>query len=212
MNLTCFKVSLNFVKLSLCALCSSLLVDVCELNRACCDCTCPVSVDSCAVLNALDDVFEIGKGTEARNKNPLNRLVGDFGIADEIKGAVTNIEEGAKKSGNKWLKIAVPVALALGGVAAYLGLRGGKNAKNIQKPQPQPNVIPQEQVGKIEEKPQEINPEKPQEIIEENIQESVAEMPQNIIAEKTINITTADFDFRPSIDKEEEMPRLYRVG
>ena len=72
----------------------------------------------------MTEVFDIPAGMEGRNKNPLNRLVGDkFGIADPLL-------ENASKVKNKWTNIIIGtgVAIAAVGTAAYVYLKN-KNAK-----------------------------------------------------------------------------------
>ncbi len=71
----------------------------------------------------LDDIFEVGRGYEARNKSPLNRLVGTFGTFSETAEKVFNIKANSR-----------PMKLILGVVGGLIVLTGGyflyKNAKS----------------------------------------------------------------------------------
>ena len=75
-----------------------------------------------------EDGMEIPKGWEGRNKNPMQRLVGEFGGKFEklkraartvIEETVDNAQETiTKPSGSKWQKVGAYIAL---GAVAVLG-------------------------------------------------------------------------------------------
>jgi hypothetical protein len=49
--------SLDFVELSLCSLSSDILIELCQLNRTCFECSCLVSIKCLSGLNCVDSIF-----------------------------------------------------------------------------------------------------------------------------------------------------------
>ena len=85
-----------------------------------------------------DDAFEVHKGWEGRNKNPMNRLVGEFGGKfEELKRvAKTKAEEATtvltNPHGSKWQKTAAYITLGLivlAGGGAYVYNKNKNNSK-----------------------------------------------------------------------------------
>lgn len=92
-----------------------------------------------------NEVWEIDKGWEARNKDPLHRLVGEFKakvetVKTKVTEAVANAtEEASKKSGSKVGKIIAVSALsvlALGGGGYYAYTKNWFKKKEEQPAQP----------------------------------------------------------------------------
>ena len=79
----------------------------------------------------MTEVFEIPRGMEARNTNPMKRLVGErFGIADTLV-------ENAQKIRNKWTKAVVftGIGIAALGTAAYIHLKNKAKIAATTKPE-----------------------------------------------------------------------------
>lgn len=83
-----------------------------------------------------EEAFEISKGWEARNKNPMRRLVGEFGgKIEELKRVATTKSEEAIKTitnpkGSKWNKAAAYITLGvivLAGGGAYIYKKNKKS-------------------------------------------------------------------------------------
>ena len=84
----------------------------------------------------MTEVFDIPGGWEARNKNPLKRLVGDrFGIADPLK-------ENVQKIRNKWTRAIIfsGIAIAAVGTAGYFHIKNKSN-KTTQNTEQKLNKI-----------------------------------------------------------------------
>lgn len=79
----------------------------------------------------LEDIFEVDRGWDSRNKNPLQRLVGAFG---EFKEEAESVIGAASKS--KPMKIIITIAgcLAVASGAYYLIKGRGQNAAKAQSP------------------------------------------------------------------------------
>ena len=83
----------------------------------------------------MNEVWEIDKGWEARNKKPMRRLVGHF------ENAVNRAAEQTSKLKNKWTKLVTVagIGIAAAGSGVYLYFR--QKNKNLGSSIPQPPVI-----------------------------------------------------------------------
>ncbi len=106
----------------------------------------------------MEDAFEIDKGWEGRNKNPLTRLVGEFNgkiqdmkrvviekvsdVQEAAKDTVETIIDGSKKVRNRWLRIVIGggVALAAIGTGSYLYWKNKNKTQNTNTQQPTNNT------------------------------------------------------------------------
>ena len=81
----------------------------------------------------MTEVFEVDKGIQARNRNPLRRLVGEkFGIADAVAAAT---QESTHKLRNRWVNgmlIAGACIVAIG-TAGYMYVKRDKKQQGINK-------------------------------------------------------------------------------
>ena len=81
----------------------------------------------------MKEVFETDKGIQARNRNPLRRLVGErFGIADAVAAAT---QESTHKLRNRWVNgmlIAGACIVAIG-TAGYMYVKRDKKQQGINK-------------------------------------------------------------------------------
>ena len=81
----------------------------------------------------MKEVFETDKGIQARNRNPLRRLVGErFGIADAVAAAT---QESTHKLRNRWVNgmLIAGACIAAIGTAGYMYVKRDKKQQGINK-------------------------------------------------------------------------------